>query len=335
MNIQDNDSFNLLSDPNILFLQDALLPNKVEQTFKYHFPKIIKNNYLSAIKVIRYKAQKRCLIEYQFSGEEKFSLLGKVRFKGTDTKSYYSQKYLWENGFDDHSLDQVSVPQPIGVIPQWKMWLQRKVPGSTTTLLLGKPDGVNIAQKIAYAAYKLHQFPARTDRYHTIDDELHILEKRLPLVIELYPHWKSRIKEILKECNKLGQPLSDISCVGIHRDFYADQIIINNSRIYLLDLDLYCYGDPSLDIGNFIAHITEYSLRVLGDFKTLQDREIALQEAFIQLTGEDNDNKKRIMIYKFLTLVRHIYISTKIKERNAYTEDLIRLCESYLETEMI
>ncbi|EAZ90030.1 phosphotransferase [Crocosphaera chwakensis] len=329
MNIQVKDSFNLLSEPNLFFLKDALCPNQVKNVLKQSFPDIINNNVLSSIQVIRYKAKKRCLIEYQFKGEEEFSLLGKVRFKGTDTKSYYLQNYLWENGFDDHSLDTVSVPQPIGVIPQWKMWLQRKVPGYTTTLLLGKPDGIDLAEKIAYAAYKLHKFPAKTDHYHTIDNELHILYEKLPLVIELYPYWKSRIRAILKECDRLGKSLSYIPSIGIHRDFYADQIIINHSRLYLLDLDLYCYGDPSLDIGNFIAHITEYSLRVLGDFQVLQDREIALQEAFIQLTGEES--RKRIMIYKFLTLVRHIYISTKIKERNAYTEDLIRLCESYLE----
>ncbi len=333
MNIQVNDSFNLLSNPNLYFLKDALLPNKVEKLFQKYFPYLIQKNCLSGIKVIRYKAQKRCLIEYQFTGEQEFSLLGKVRFKGTDTKSYYLQKYLWENGFNDDSFDRISVPQPIGVIPQWKMWLQRKVPGYTTTLLLGKPDEVNLTKKIAYAAYKLHQFPAKTDRYHTINDELHILNQKLHLVSKLYPHWKIRINELLKQCNKFGESLSYTPSMGIHRDFYADQVIINNSRLYLLDLDLYCYGDPSLDIGNFIAHITEYSLRVLGDFQALKDREIALQEGFIQLTGEAS--RKRIIIYKFLTLVRHIYISTQIKERNAYTEDLIRLCESYLETKII
>ena len=332
MNIQVNDSFNLFSHPNLSFLKDALSPKKVEKIFKKYFPELIQKNCLSGIKLIRYKAQKRCLIEYQFTGEQEFSLLGKVRFKGTDTKSYYLQKYLWENGFDDHSFDKISVPQPIGVIPQWKMWLQRKVPGYTTTLLLAKSNGVNIAERVAYAAYKLHQFSAKTDRYHTINDELNILQKKLPLVSQLYPHWQTRINKLLKECYKLGSSLSYVPSVGIHRDFYADQIIINDSRLYLLDLDLYCYGDPSLDIGNFIAHVTEYSLRVLGDFTALNNRELALQEAFIQLTVEET--RKRIMIYKFLTLVRHIYISTQIKERNAYTEDLIRLCETYLETEI-
>ncbi|MEL4897171.1 phosphotransferase [Crocosphaera sp. Alani8] len=333
MNIQINDSFNVLYEPNLSFLKDALCPNTVEKEFKYYFPDLIQNNSLDQIQVIRHKHQKRCLIEYKFKGEKEFTLLGKVKFKGTDTKSYYLQKNLWKNGFDEHSSDQVSVPQPIGIIPKWKMWLQRKVTGYTTTLLLGKPDGVNIAEKIAYAAYKLHQFPAKSDRYHTIDDELDILHQKLPLVSELYPHWKIRINEILKKCNKFGESLSYVPSVGIHRDFYADQVIINDSRLYLLDLDLYCYGDPSLDIGNFIAHITEYSLRVLGDFQALKDREIALKEAFIKLIGEEN--RKRIIIYKFLTLVRHIYISTQIKERNAYTEHLIRLCETCAETEML
>ena len=146
-------------------------------------------------------------------------------------------------------------------------------------------------------------------------------------------YWSCFACRILKKCNKFGESLSYVPSVGIHRDFYADQVIINDSRLYLLDLDLYCYGDPSLDIGNFIAHITEYSLRVLGDFQALKDREIALKEAFIKLIGEEN--RKRIIIYKFLTLVRHIYISTQIKERNAYTEHLIRLCETCAETEML
>lgn len=324
-----NDPFNLLSATDNLFLKDALSPDKVETIFQEEFPDIVENKTLSQIQVIRYKPQKRCLIEYRFEGNNQISLLGKIRFKGTDKNSYDLQQFLWNNGFDDQSVDNISVPEPIGLIPQWKMWLQRRVPGVTTTPLFVKPDGIKLAKQIAHVAHKLHQITPKTKRHHTINDELAILHQKLPLVIQLYPHWEKRIDQILQQCARLGNQLSYLTPVGIHRDFYADQLIIDGSRLYLLDLDLYCYGDPSLDIGNFTAHLIEYSLRVLGDYQALKDRELALENEFIQLT--ENATLERIIIYKILTLVRHIYLSTQFRDRRPYTEPLLQLCEHQLE----
>ena len=161
-------------------------------------------------------------------------------------------------------------------------------------------------------------------------DELVILEQKLPLVLEDYPHWQPRIKTILDKCHILGGNTPEHPVCGIHRDFYFDQIIVDRDRFYLLDLDLYCQGNPSLDIGNFIAHITEYSLRTFGNIKALQEREIALEKEFVQLT-QAKDNRA-ITAYTTLTLVRHIYLSNQFPERRPYTEALLNLCEQRLES---
>lgn len=71
--------------------------------------------------------------------------------------------------------------------------------------------------------------------------------------------------------------------MGIHHDFYGDQVIVMGDRLWLLDLDLYCQVHPALDMGNFIAHITEFSLREWGNPAALADRETALTEAAIVL----------------------------------------------------
>ena len=84
-----------------------------------------------------------------------------------------------------------------------------------------------------------------------------------------------------------------------------------------------------MDIGNFIGHITEYSLRTLGNVEALQDREIALQQEFLKLTKEQNT--QAIIGYTTLTLVRHIYLSNQFPERRAYTEALLNLCEKRLQ----
>jgi thiamine kinase-like enzyme len=105
-------------------------------------------------------------------------------------------------------------------------------------------------------------------------------------------------------------------------------VLVNNNRLYLLDFDLFCTGDRGLDIGNFLGHLTEQSQRILGNADALRDCEEALQETFLNLAGGQFRNS--ICAYKTLTMARHIYISTRLPERQAYTEHFLQLCEQRL-----
>ncbi|MGK7949585.1 MAG: phosphotransferase [Xenococcaceae cyanobacterium] len=330
MNCIVTERFDITKDPQMPFLEEVICPLKVQEVFQQHLSVITDKLQLVQIKVIRYKPQKRCLIEYTFQGENTLVLIGKIRAKGTDLKSYDLQKKLWHSGFDSNSNDGISVPEPIGIIPQWQMWLQKKVPGKVATFWLTTEKGVNVCQKVAYVAHKLHQANIPCHRRHTMADELAILEQKLPLVLEDYPYWQSRIESILERCHILGENTPEHRVCGIHRDFYFDQIIVDGNRFYLLDLDLYCEGNPSLDIGNFIGHITEYSLRTLGNIEALRDREIALQKEFMQISAEKDT--QAITAYTTLTLVRHIYLSNHFPERRSYTKALLNLCEQRLKS---
>ena len=327
------DRFNIIQDEKMPFLQDALDPIKVKAIFQSNFCFPYNKFKLVKIEVIRYKPKKRYLIGYHFQGEQPLVLIGKVRAKGTDLKSYELQKQLWQSGFNNNSDDGISVPEPVGIIPEWQMWLQKKVPGELVINSLTSDRGITASQKVARVAHKLHQANIPSQRCHTMTDELAILEDKLPLVLQDYPHWESRIKTILEKCHILGRNTPEHRLCGIHRDFYFDQIIVDRDRFYLLDLDLYCQGNPSLDIGNFIGHITEYSLRTFSKANALKDREIALEQEFIKLTPEPDN--LAITAYTTLTLVRHIYLSNIFPERRSYTEALLNLCEKrlkYIET---
>src|SRR5262249_1258963 len=87
-------------------------------------------------------------------------------------------------------------------------------------------------------------------------------------------------------------------------------------------------GDPGLDIGNFVGHVTEQSLRTLGDARALADREETLQERFGELSGKAARAAARA--YALLTLVRHIYLSTQFPQREPFTEAVLELCEQRL-----
>lgn len=145
---------------------------------------------------------------------------------------------------------------------------------------------------------------------------------------QLRPAWQGRIDRLLKAAERLGASLPRLAPCGIHRDFYADQVIVDGTRIYIIDFDLYCEGNPGLDIGNFVGHVTEQSLRTFGDPLALAHLEQAMEDRFVALSGEPT--RAAIRTYAALTLLRHIYLSTLFPERRAFTQDLLDLCEERL-----
>lgn len=282
------------------------------------------------IRLLRHKLGRRCLIAYDLvlGDGEAITLLGKARSRRPDHASYQLQRQLWQQGFDDHSADGISVPQPLGMLPDLHLWFQRWVPGQVATQVLAEAGDVAPSQAIAAAIAKLHRAGIPPRKRHTLADELAILHQQLATVQANYPHWQDRLGRILDQCATLAARIPTGATTGIHRDFYPDQVIFWGDRRYLIDLDLYCEGDPALDIGNFVAHISEQSLRTLGRPDGLLAQETAFIEACCHLNAAVTP--AAINAYKTLTLVRHIAISHRMASRQHLTASLMDWCEQRL-----
>ena len=252
-------------------------------------------------------------------------LLGKVRARRSGKSGYRMLCSLWDAGFGADAPDGICVPEPLGTISKFRMWLQRKEPGRTATELLAQPGGVVLVRRISEAAHKLHRADVPTERRHTMADELRILHERLPEVGRREPLGQRRIERLLAACDRLGgsRRRSLVAC-GVHRDFYADQVLVDGQRLVLLDFDLYCVGDPALDIGNFLGHMTEQSLRTLGDPSALAHRGAGDGGA---VRGAFGRRRVRRPPTAALTLARHVHLSTLFPERRHLTGDLLELCE--------
>ena len=345
-----SDPFDAASDTSMPTLALALNPADAKKELKRHLPRVSGRDgtlRLKAIRVIRHKPGKRCVVEYDLRAErpglatEPITVIGKTRAKRFGKEGYRLLERLWQAGFDCESPDGVSVPEPIGVIPRFQMWFQRRVPGRTATELLGGPGGVELARRIAEAIHKLHQANTPTERRHSMSDELHILRECLGKVVQRQPEWGTRLERVLAACDRLGASVPEPRRRGIHRDFYPAQVVVQTSaqpstaehssqpRIWLIDFDLYCLGDPGLDVGNFIGHMIEQSLRESGDAGRWAEQERVLQQRFIELSGESC--RLAIEAYTTLTLVRHIYLSTQFPNRQTFAPALLELCERRLD----
>lgn len=313
----------LEDDPTLRFAAGALEPAIISP----HLEGLFGPHTLRRAELLRHKSGRRALIGYTLgrSGEP-LHLLGKVRAKGTDVKTHELQTFLWENGFDDASADSVSVVEPLGTLEPFRMTLQRKVLGINLETLL-RPEAVPLMMRVAEAAHKLHRSTAPLQRSHTAYDELEILRHQLSAVLGAQPGYVARLERVLAACKVLLESLPDVHPVTLHRDFYPEQLLLDGERLYLLDLDLCAYGDPALDIGNFVAHIREYALRVLGNAAALSTLESTLTEHYCTLAGV---SPQRINIYATLSLTRHIAISQRLPERRQLTGALLELSEARL-----
>ena len=332
-----SDPFGAASDEALPTLALALDPAAVKEEFKRGLPRLAGEAgqvLLKSIRVLRHKPGKRCVIAYDVRVEQpgqprrKATILGKVRARRFGNEAYRLLDAIWNAGFKKRCADGVAVPEPVGVIPKFQMWLQRWVRGAASGALLAGPEGVTLARRIAEAIHKLHRAGVPTERTHTMADELRILHECVPRVATSRPELGPRLGRILEACERLGASVPAPKPCGIHRDFYPAQVLVDRMRLWLLDFDLYCQGDPGLDVGNFIGHLTEESLRMLGDAAAWRDREQAMEARFIELTGESV--RASVRAYTTLTLVRHIYLSTQFAERTAWTERLVELCEERL-----
>ncbi len=338
MSISVSDPFNALADPALPSLVHALNPDGMKRYFRRRLSLTSFQGgplFLRSIRVTRHKPGKRCLIEYDVVvGERDGSLrphtvIGKIRARRFGAGDLRLLRALWDAGFAENSPDGISVPRPLGLVPSCEMWLQLKVRGEMASRRLAGSNGIDLARRIAEAAWKLHRASVPTTRRHSMADELTILHRCLRSVAEAKPRWRTRLEHLGVACERLAAATPEPAECGIHRDFYADQVIVDGPRLHLIDFDLYCRGDPGLDIGNFLGHLTEQSLRCHGDPAALADREAALEERFVELSGEAV--RPAVRAYALLTLVRHVYLSSRFPDRAAWTERLLELCEERLD----
>jgi len=329
------------SPANHPVIHDEALPNAKHATnlsqaaaaFDANIGQSIKspNVSVAAARVVRHKPGRRCLIEYDIADVKTgrvYGILAKMGRRPVAQRDFLIQRSIYDAGFQHDAADGIYVPEPLGVIDQWNMWLQRKVAGAVATELLTGPNGPAIAVRISAALAKLHTQGPPPNRLHSLDDELAILRDRLEKLSANRPHWKHRLEAVFAKCVRIATNLPVARSTPIHRDFYPDQVMIDGTNVCLCDLDLYCMGDPSLDVGNFVAHLIELGLREHDDPAFFDRSSAAFIEAYFSLCAGRHPGS--VDVYTKLSLARLIAIDAVMPNRAAIAERLLIHCELML-----
>jgi hypothetical protein len=328
----------VLADPDLAFLTPAFDPVDVANRLRPVVHALLREPVeldVRGVRILRHKPRRRCLLEFDLWIErrcglvEAMPLLGKVGAKRLDERSYQVQTWLWNNGFSADAPDGISVPEPVGQLPELRMWLQRRAAGVSPLTILASAAGLDVARRITETGRKIHSAGFEPDRVHRMEDELRILEERLRTLARREPHRARRLENVFTGCQRIAATIEEPPPSFIHRDFYHDQLILQADRLHAVDFDLACAGDPALDMGNFLGHLMEFGLRCEDDPDAFAP---VMNEIAQQFTECRSDSRAgpAIDAYVTLTVARHIEISTRFPDRRRCTEKLLDLCESRL-----
>jgi Ser/Thr protein kinase RdoA (MazF antagonist) len=122
-------------------------------------------------------------------------------------------------------------------------------------------------------------------------------------------------------CRQAAARLMPAPTTTIHRDYYADQVLVDGPRLYLLDFDLYCRGHAAIDVGNAAAHLIEQRIRHGEPNGALHATMNTMIRRYVELAG-DSDSLA-IQTLCALSLARHVHISANMPERLAFTEAIL------------
>ena len=329
----------LRSDQSFYFLQKILDSSKATTILAEHLHLSRDLNttgffFVRDIRLLKHHPQRRCVLEFviDFPQEthcavSKF-IIGKSRTKGSSRSVSTMLSKLHAYGFGLDCADGISTPKYLGRIKPFKIWFYEKVIGEPLDQLIEQSAPYVKPEKIAEIAYKIHRCAYPTWRSYTATDELEILRRGLIRLIEHQPAWHTRILRLFSQCELISRHLHEFTPTGIHRDFYPEQIIVNHDRYFVLDFDCYTLGDPSLDIGNFIAHIKESALRCQSDMDAFKTLETQLLTEYMQLSKLSSSYN--IFAYVWLSLTRLIYLDFFNPARRPLADVLLDYCEKGL-----
>jgi thiamine kinase-like enzyme len=188
-----------------------------------------------------------------------------------------------------------------------------------------------VTKRIATALVKLHACELSPPRKHAIVDELSLLSDRLSEVMTQLPEKSNelqrlRIERVLDNCHRIAETIDEKAGVPLHRDFYQDQILFSNDQTFLVDLDLVAIGHPALDVGNFLAHLTEHGIRRFDNANHWYREESEIANHYV--ANYPGVTFYEINAFKALSLARHIYLSWSRPNRRRTTSRIIEEAES-------
>jgi aminoglycoside phosphotransferase (APT) family kinase protein len=265
-------------------------------------------------RLARHKAGRRALVEMTSqTADGPRRWLAKTRSKRPDHASPGLHRALRAAGFDGRPGSAFGVPEVVPGPEGLRTFLMEHVPGRPLAdwLVPGGDPAPFRATGRALAAF--HASGVDPGRAWTAEDELAVADRALAAASERHPGEADRIADLRSWAATLARAVPSGPPVLLHRDFHPDQALVDGDRIWLIDLDLAARGDRHVDLGNLLAHLTEYGIRRFGNPDALSSQAQVFLDGYADAKGDWSCTVLEAM--HALSLLRHLDICGRFPDR--------------------
>lgn len=197
------------------------------------------------------------------------SLIAKSTKRGSDAgrRAQAAARALWQAGFDE--VAGIRVPRSYAFFEDLNTEIMEDLQGRSLNELAGdaRVKGMVLAGR---ALAKLHATSLDIDRRFGPTDECSLLANWTELFVQLRPELATLAMAAFTRINCDLDACRHFRTALLHRDYHDKQILIAGDQVGLIDFDTLCHGDPALDVGNFLAHVTLSGLQEQRDLAHLR-----------------------------------------------------------------
>ncbi len=249
-----------------------------------------------ATRLLAHRLNRRAVFEAETATGEKQIVKLYKKGSGKAQSAIETSSLLERTAFG--AASPVRVPKILGSCPRWPGYVMACADGVPISQLQSHLRHVGFS--LAGAALgRLHRLPLRLQENHTTAQEQDLLRNWVHLTCAVLPEQARLLTKAQAHVDRLLADSAPQTFTMVHRDFHEGQVLVSNGSATLIDFDTVCNGEPSQDIGNFLAHL-DYSGLVSGT--ATQDDETAFITAY-ELTHADIHHA-RVAAHRAATLLR-------------------------------
>jgi tRNA A-37 threonylcarbamoyl transferase component Bud32 len=282
-----------------------------------------------AVRVLKYKPDKRCVIRYDFSRNghrlaadrppsSDYSVIGKTFHNSKGKDVFRHMQLLRRSG--------VPVPEPLAYIPELKLVLTEALHGRELGAFVDEPDFLAHVRQAARAVAGLHSIPVDLEIVKTVTlaERAAKFGRLAARFQKTCPSRSGQIEAIASTIRRQIETRCDDRLTFVHGELDHRQLIVCDGKMWFVDFDVFKASHPAMDVGRFLAHLSRLSLKIYDDPSRLS----AAGEAFLEeyLCCYPDDIRREIKIGQAIELVR-IGGRKHRRQKSEWESDLARILD--------
>jgi len=180
-----------------------------------------------------------------------WSVLGKTRSDGAGCETFRCMSRLWQA-----DRAGTSYARPLAYQPGNRLLWQERVPGRTLDSMLGPSRcDARLLARTAHALAALHRTPLTAARRVETGDIVERLTSTQTLVARAQPSCKAMLAQAIEQLRRRASSLNADACATLHGDLHSNNIVVDDARVCLIDLDEVSNGPPLAELGSLLAEL--------------------------------------------------------------------------------